>query len=197
LSCIFNILSVFLFGAGLTVSERLSCENLQRKEQRKKIKRAMEDGYETTFSHLFNFAEDEVLDKFLNSRSNDLLNPRSYEYGKGVAYAPVDIKQTPKEYVFIADVPGLTKSDIQVQVENGKLLVIKCAGKRRRDEEGEEECKLLRVERKVNHRFTRKFTLPGDAKADGISASCVDGVLSVTVPRIVPEKPKTIEISVA
>ncbi|GLJ10549.1 hypothetical protein SUGI_0130250 [Cryptomeria japonica] len=158
----------------------------------------MEDCYEASFNHLFNFPEDEVLEKLLNSRSYErLLNPRSYEYGKGMASAPVDIKQTPKDYTFLVDVPGLTKSDIQVQVENGKLLVIKCAGKRKRDDEGEEECKLLRVERKVNHRFTRKFTLPGDAKADGISATCVDGVLSVTVPRIVPEKPKTIEISVA
>ncbi|KAH9305794.1 hypothetical protein KI387_010198, partial [Taxus chinensis] len=145
---------------------------------------AMEDGHVTSFTQLFHFPEE--LEKLISPRSHD----------KDAPSTAVDIKQTPNDYIFYADVPGLTKSDIQVQVENGKTLVIKCAGKRKR-EEGE-ECKILRVERKVNDKFTRKFALPGDANADGITAACVDGVLSVTVPRLVPEKKsKSIEISVA
>jgi len=128
---------------------------------------------------------------------------RSYDYGHdenmGMEPAAVDIKETAKGYVFYADVPGLTKSDIQVFVEEEKMLVIKCqGGKRKREEvEDEENCKYLRMERKRNPTFVRKFTLPGEANVDGISASCVDGVLTVTVPRIPPVmKSKTIEISV-
>ena len=43
------------------------------------------------------------------------LDGHHHEENKGVA---VDIEETPKEYVFCADVPGLTKSDIQVSGEN-------------------------------------------------------------------------------
>jgi len=127
---------------------------------------------------------------------------RSYdqhEENKGMEPAAVDIKETPKEYVFYADVPGLTKSDIQAYVEEDKLLVIKYQGGKRKREgvEDEECCKYLRMERKRNPKFARKFTLPGDANVEGISASCVDGVLTVTVPRIPPAmKSKTIQISV-
>lgn len=131
-----------------------------------------------------------------------MISPAARSYGQddmaGVFAAAVDIKETPKEYIFYTDVPGLTKSDIQVNVEEGKVLVLRCQGKRKREGEEEEECKFLRMERKTNRKFVRKFTLPGDANVDGISAACADGVLTVTVPRIPPEKKtKTIKISVA
>lgn len=127
------------------------------------------------------------------------LHDHNHEENKGMEPAAVDIKETPKEYVFYADVPGLTKSDIQVYVEEEKLLVIKCQGGKRKREavEDEEGCKYLRMERKRSPKFARKFTLPGDANVEGISASCVDGVLTVTVPRIPPAmKFKTIQVSV-
>jgi len=57
-------------------------------------------------------------------------------------------------------------------------------GKRKREGVEEEQyCKCLRMERKKNHKFFRKFMLPSDANVKGISASCGDGVLSVIVPR--------------
>ena len=46
---------------------------------------------------------------------SEWLYDHHHEENKGVA---VDIEETPKEYVFCADVPGLTKSDIQVSGEN-------------------------------------------------------------------------------
>lgn len=88
---------------------------------------------------------------------------------------------------------------MKVYVEEETLLVIECQGvKRKRDAvEDEEGCKYLRVERKRSPKSARKFTLPGDANVEGISASCVDGVLTVTVPRIPPAMEfKTIQISV-
>uniref|UniRef100_A0A0C9RR22 TSA: Wollemia nobilis Ref_Wollemi_Transcript_408_629 transcribed RNA sequence n=1 Tax=Wollemia nobilis TaxID=56998 RepID=A0A0C9RR22_9CONI len=153
----------------------------------------MDDGHLiATLNQFFHFPEE--LEKMVSSSA------RSYrEEDKGAAAsAAVDVKETPKEYVFYTDVPGLTKSDIQVHVEDGKVLVMKFQGKRKREGEEEEECKYLRIERKTNRKFVRKFTLPGDADVDKISASCADGVLTVTVPRIPPvKKSKTIEISVA
>lgn len=72
-------------------------------------------------------------------------------------------------------------------------------GKRKREEKTEDEAqtKFLRLERK-NGNFFRKFTLPEDVNLDGITASSKDGVLTVKVPKHVPEpeKPKTVEIEV-
>eukprot|EP01018_Ginkgo_biloba_P027671 Gb_39584 [translate_table: standard] len=144
-----------------------------------------------TVNQLLHFPEE--LEKMISPPA------RSYarEDYQGVLLGAVDIKETSKEYTFYSDVPGLTKSDIQVTVEGDKVLVIKSQGKRKREDE-EEECKILRMERKTNPKFVRKFVLPGDANVDSISASCVDGVLTVNVPKIPPVvKSKTIEIAVS
>lgn len=59
-------------------------------------------------SHLFNIPES--IEKFIiNSRSNDT------NENKSIGNIPADILDTPKEYIFYMDVPGLSKSDIQVQ----------------------------------------------------------------------------------
>jgi HSP20 family protein len=112
---------------------------------------------------------------------------------------PVDVKDTKDAYLFLADVPGLRKSDIEVLIENENVLTMR--GKRKSDgkEDGVDDTKYIRMERSPV-KLMRKFTLPSDAKADGITANCVDGVLTVTVPKVPPpepEKPKTIQIAVS
>jgi HSP20 family protein len=111
---------------------------------------------------------------------------------------PVDVKDIGEAYLFIADVPGLQRSDIEVLVENDNVLTIR--GKRKVDEEkAGDSTKFIRMERSPV-KLMRKFNLPSDAKADGITAACVDGVLTVTVPKTPPpepENPKTIQISVS
>jgi len=88
---------------------------------------------------------------------------------------------------------------LQVLVENDNVLTMR--GKRKVDDKEENagnDTKFVRMERNPV-KLMRKFTLPSDAKADGITAVCLDGVLTVTVPKLPPpepEKPKTIQISV-
>eukprot|EP00252_Welwitschia_mirabilis_P013378 TRINITY_DN29465_c0_g1_i1.p1 TRINITY_DN29465_c0_g1~~TRINITY_DN29465_c0_g1_i1.p1 ORF type:complete len:161 (-),score=9.10 TRINITY_DN29465_c0_g1_i1:329-811(-) len=147
-----------------------------------------------TMNHIFHLPE--ALDLMISPA--DRTSEQTQE-AKGFVPAAVDIKQTPKEYIFYVDVPGLTKSDIQVYVEEKKVLVLKCqGGKRKREGENEEEeCKILRLERKTNRKFERRFTLPGDSNVAEISAVCQDGVLTVKVPRILPsQKSKTVQITV-
>uniref|UniRef100_A0ACD5ZAL4 Uncharacterized protein n=1 Tax=Avena sativa TaxID=4498 RepID=A0ACD5ZAL4_AVESA len=128
--------------------------------------------------------------------------------------APVDIVETPGEYAFLLDVPGLSKSDIQVTLEEDSVLVMKSAhvngssngngdgngaGKRKRDEE-EGDCKYIRLERRASPRsFVRKFRLPEDADAGGVTARCENGVLTVTVKKQPPaeKKPKSVQVAIA
>ncbi|CAA7400748.1 unnamed protein product [Spirodela intermedia] len=125
---------------------------------------------------------------------------------KGLGDVPVDILETPTAYTFFLDVPGLSKSDIQVTVEEEIMLVIKSSGKRKREEGKEEEegaCKYLRLERTAaSFKFLRKFKLPEDSDASRISARCQNGELRVTVEKRPPPpkdliKRKTVQVGIA
>ncbi|XP_031499473.1 17.4 kDa class III heat shock protein-like [Nymphaea colorata] len=121
-----------------------------------------------------------------------------YEEKNVVSVIPVDILRTSKEYVFYVDVPGFSKADIQVTVEDEKILVLRGGGKRKREEGDEEDCRYIRMERRASSRFVRKFNLPDDSDVSSISARCENGVLTVTVARIPPSsEQKTVEIPIA
>ncbi|XP_031091412.1 17.4 kDa class III heat shock protein [Ipomoea triloba] len=115
---------------------------------------------------------------------------------RGVGSIPADILDAPKEYVFYLDVPGLSKSDIQVGVEDERTLVIKSNGKRKREDGEEEGCKYLRLERKAPQKLARKFRLPENCNVSAITAKCENGVLTVVVEKH-PPPPKSMTIEVA
>ncbi|GLJ31175.1 hypothetical protein SUGI_0624710 [Cryptomeria japonica] len=113
---------------------------------------------------------------------------------KAMASTPVDLKEYPNSYVFILDMSGVKSNNIKVQVEDEKVLTI--SGERKREEE--EDVKYIWMECRVG-KFMRKFTLPDDCNMEAISASCEDGVLSVTVTKLPPpdpKKPKTIKVKI-
>ncbi|URD89154.1 heat shock [Musa troglodytarum] len=91
----------------------------------------------------------------------------------------VDWKETPEAHVFIADLPGLKKEEVKVDVEGGRILQI--SGKKRDDEE-DKTGTWHRVER-TGGCFLRRFLLPDNAKAEQARAAMADGVLTVTVPK--------------
>ncbi|XP_057789162.1 class I heat shock protein-like [Salvia miltiorrhiza] len=105
----------------------------------------------------------------------------------------VDWKETAEAHVFKADVPGLKKEEVKVEVEEGNVLQI--SGERSRDKE-EKSDTWHRVERSSG-KFLRRFRLPENAKVDQVKASMENGVLTVTVPKAEVKKPeaKAIEIS--
>ncbi|GAB2222573.1 hypothetical protein Droror1_Dr00016692 [Drosera rotundifolia] len=108
--------------------------------------------------------------------------------------ARIDWKETPEAHVFRADLPGIKKEEVKVEVEEGKVLQI--SGERTKEQE-EKTDTWHRVERSSG-RFLRRFRLPEDVKVEEVKAKMEDGVLTVTVPKNVQEKKpdaKKIEIS--
>ncbi|XP_075513398.1 17.3 kDa class I heat shock protein-like [Primulina tabacum] len=107
--------------------------------------------------------------------------------------ARVDWKETPEAHVFKADLPGLNKEEVKVEVEEGGVL--KISGERSREKE-EKNDKWHRVERSSG-KFLRRFRLPESAKVEGIKAAMENGVLTVTVPKEEIKNPqvKAIDIS--
>ncbi|KFK27508.1 hypothetical protein AALP_AA8G392400 [Arabis alpina] len=107
--------------------------------------------------------------------------------------ARVDWKETPEAHVFKADLPGLKKEEVKVEVEDKNILQI--SGERSKENE-EKNDKWHRVER-TSGKFVRRFRLPENAKVDDVNATMENGVLTITVPKTPQKKPevKSIDIS--
>ena len=99
--------------------------------------------------------------------------PRTSSETAAFAGARIDWKETPEAHVFKADLPGVKKEEVKVEVEDGNVLVI--SGQRSKEKEDKND-KWHRVERSSG-KFLHRFMLPENAKTEQISASMENGVL--------------------
>jgi len=90
----------------------------------------------------------------------------------------VDVKEDDKAYTVHADIPGVKKDDIRVDV-NGDQVSISAEVKREKEEKGE---KMLHSERYYGM-VSRSFSLPTDVDEKGTVAKYADGVLDLTLPK--------------
>ncbi len=93
---------------------------------------------------------------------------------------PVDVRETEDAFIVTAELPGLSREDIQITLENDILRV---SGERKfeRDEKPEN---YHRIERSYGA-FTRAFPLPSQVDAERVQAAFESGVLTITVPKAV------------
>ncbi|XP_022978171.1 17.8 kDa class I heat shock protein-like [Cucurbita maxima] len=119
--------------------------------------------------------------------------PSSARETSAFANTRIDWKETPQAHIFTADLPGINKDQLKVEVEEGRVLQI--SGERSKEQEEKNE-KWHRIERSSG-KFMRRFRLPEDAKVEEVKARMENGVLTVTVPKVEAKKPeiKSIEIS--
>lgn len=101
----------------------------------------------------------------------------------------IDVRETDDAYVVEADVPGMKKEDVSIEV-NDDVLTIK--GERKSEHE-ETRKDYYRIERQSGS-FRRCITIPGGFKADAVDAKFEEGVLRVTLPKPDDAKPRRIEV---
>lgn len=105
------------------------------------------------------------------------------------AVPPVSIMETEKDILLYAEMPGLAKENIGLEVIGEDLII---TGKRAADI-ASEGYKVLYKERKLND-FFRKFKININVEQDKINGEYKDGVLKVTIPKSEESKPKKIMI---
>jgi len=102
------------------------------------------------------------------------------EAADGSTWAPaVDIYETPEAIILQAELPGLSREQIDIQLQEDTLTL---RGERRFTREAQGE-RCLRIERSYGA-FQRSFTLPGAVAQDDIRAGLRDGVLEVVLPKL-------------
>ena len=89
----------------------------------------------------------------------------------------VDLKESDKDYVICADLPGVKKEDIEIRLESDYLTI---SAKRNEETETKED-NYLRRERRYGE-FNRSFHI-ANVSEDNIDAEFKDGVLTVTLPK--------------
>jgi HSP20 family protein len=125
------------------------------------------------------------------------------DFGKGFFVRPlpvtvngeleikIDVKEDDKSYTVKADIPGVKKEDIKVDVEGG-LVTVKAEAKQEKEEKKGE--KVIYSERSYGM-VSRSFTLPGDVDEKGAKAEYKDGVLNLVLPKKSGGSTKRIEVS--
>jgi HSP20 family protein len=104
------------------------------------------------------------------------------------AYPPLNVFRKGDDLVVITEVPGIRRSDLQIQVKGN---TIRLAGIK--SVEYGETASLHRRERLAGN-FDRAITVPVEIDADNVKAECRDGILALYLPRAERDKPKTIAI---
>ncbi|CAM6105908.1 unnamed protein product [Calypogeia fissa] len=112
---------------------------------------------------------------------------------RAITGTKVDWVETDEAHIFKADLPGLKKEDIKVELDDDRVLRI--SGERNQEEEQKGD-KWHSVERSYG-KFVRRFKLPQNAQTDSVSAKVENGVLTVTVPKTQKTTPETRNIEVA
>ena len=140
--------------------------------------------------------------KMFDPFSLDVWDPfAGFPFSNSLANAPssafpntrIDWKETPEAYIFKADLPGIKKEEVKVEVEEGRVLQI--SGERSKEQE-EKNDKWHRIERSCG-KFMRRFRLPENAKVEEVKASMENGVLTVMVPKMEEKKPEIKSIDIA
>ena len=128
---------------------------------------------------------DRMFDKIVESNFPDITKSVGVKPFQGTAYPKVNVYEYDDKVGVVAEIPGLDKKDLSVEVEDGVLTI---SGDKHGlfDDEG---AKVIRRELKHSS-FKRSFELGELLDGDNIKASFKDGLLSIDIPKAEPELPK-------
>ena len=120
-------------------------------------------------------------DNFLNDFSSSLNYSSSWE-------PKFEVLNTDTMYCIRAEIPGMSKKDIDIELENNAISI---SGDRKWNDKDQNNYSEFSY-----GKFYKSFNLPEDIKENNIKASMKDGILSVQVPRLEKVKPEVKKIAI-
>lgn len=139
--------------------------------------------YETPATTLSSLFDDLVGRNFFSAWDRDV---------SLVSYPRVDIVEHKDAYVISADIPGMDKTDISVEIKSGVLAI---SGEKKEEKSEREKDKYYHLERRFGS-FRREFALPEHIDTEHVEAKYANGVLELVIKKTEAAKPKMIEVKV-
>ena len=128
---------------------------------------------------------DKMFDAMVESQFPEIVKQVGVKPYGNTAYPKVNVYEYDDKVGIVAEIPGLDKKQLNVDVEEGILTI---SGDKHSVFESD-GAKVLRKELKESS-FRRSFELGELLDGDSINANFKDGVLSIEIPKTTPEKPK-------
>ena len=135
---------------------------------------------------------DRMFDQIVGTSFPELNKQVGVNPFQGTAYPKVNVYEYDDKVGVVAEIPGLDKKDLSVEVEDGVLTI---SGDKHGlfDDEG---AKVIRRELKHSS-FKRSFELGELLDGENIKASFKDGLLSIEIPKTEPKLPKRTEVKIS
>jgi HSP20 family protein len=124
----------------------------------------------------YNTPFDETFDDLLKGF---FVRPMTFENQATPAQMRLDVKETDKEYVVHAEIPGVKKDDINITIDGNQVAITAEVKREKEEKQGE---KVLRTERYYGKMY-RAFSLAQDVDEAGAEAKYMDGVLELRLPK--------------
>jgi HSP20 family protein len=103
---------------------------------------------------------------------------------------PIDVYETADGYVITIEVPGLTREQVDIAVEDSRLVV---RGRRLEANPGGDAVHYHLIER-GHGAFARSFEFPQKVAVDGVKADLAQGVLTIVLPKAPPAASRRIDV---
>ena len=126
---------------------------------------------------------DRVFDELMNKQFPAVKEEVGVSFNQG-SYPKVNVYEYDDKVGIIAEIPGLDKKNVSVEVEENVLTI---SGDKHGFEDDGGKC----ITRELKHSsFKRSFNLGEQLDGDEVTANFKDGILSINIPKVEPELPK-------
>ena len=126
---------------------------------------------------------DKVFDTMMEQAFPSFKEDVGVSFNQG-AYPKVNVYEHDEKISIVAEIPGLDKKNVSVEVEDQVLTI---SGDKHGFDDSDAKC----ITRELKHSsFKRSFNLGEHLNGEDVSASFKDGLLSIAIPKKEPEKPK-------
>jgi HSP20 family protein len=105
---------------------------------------------------------------------------------------PVDLYETSSQFVLTAELPGLSRDQIEIHAEQYRIVI---RGARAAGPSSDVACEQFHRVERGHGRFSRAFTLPEAIDVERVSADLKDGILTVSIPKAVEQGARRIDVT--